>query len=88
MIETFNFSDSVFPEHEYPEIGQGFKAGNLVQSIVVQIKKNQPKVNCLRQHHEIIKYRNGNSESSVIYQYIGQSVLFVQPNLISMIVCI
>ena len=53
MIETFNFSDSVFPEHEYPEIGQGFKAGNLVQSIVVQIKKNQPKVNCLSQHHQL-----------------------------------
>ena len=49
MIETFNFSDSVFPEHEYPEIGQGFKAGNLVQSIVVKIKKNQSKMNCLSQ---------------------------------------
>ena len=27
--------------------------------------------------HEIIKYRNGNSESSVICQYVCQSVLFV-----------
>ena len=40
--------------------------------------------------HEIIKYRNGNSESSVICQYVCQLVLFVQPirsfSLISMIV--
>ena len=40
--------------------------------------------------HEIIKYRNGNSESSVICQYVCQSVLFVQPirsfNLISKLV--
>ena len=41
-------------------------------------------------NHEIIKYRNGNSESSVICRYVCQSVLFVQPirslNLISMLV--
>ena len=41
-------------------------------------------------NHEIINYRNGNSESSVICQYVCQSVLFVQPirsfNLISKLV--
>ena len=55
---------------------------------ILKTQGMDPTLKC--QNHEIIEYRNGNSESSVICQYVCQSVLFVQPtrsfNLISMLV--
>ena len=41
MVEAFNFPNSVFAEHEDPEVGQGLEAGDVIQSVVIQVQEHQ-----------------------------------------------